>query len=434
MNTDSRQTDSTVIGGHKSRAVRLILLLIPLAFFALAAWLWLRPGKPAAPQQGAIAPDSEALTPGAPVVFQPAVARQRNPKMFVNSSLLASLPPATAAQRDLVSRIISPEANQSPAIVQQAATWKENFKEMIDQGAAAIPAIRQFLHTNIDFEFGENGRETFGYATARLALIDALSQIGGPQAVATMAETLQNSADPREIAVLGQKLETLDPGVHQSEILDAARQTLEMSARGQLPDRDVAPLFETLQKVGGAAAVTDLQQSAQHWNFYSAIALAQLPDEAGAASLAQMASGQSLSGSDARTPALQMLTEMAVQSEEARNALVDLIRKNSLSAYDWATLAPVLTGNQLVFQNSAFDNKLAGISPNEIRKVTMGMGNQSFMWAPLGVQTPAQITQQQALLDQLINAATDPTAQQALQKARTALQSRLPANSTASRQ
>jgi hypothetical protein len=62
----------------------------------------------------------------------------------------------------------------------------------------------------------------------------------------------------------------------------------------------------------------------------------------------------------------------------------------------------------------------------------VAIGNQSFLTAPLGAQTPAQISQQQALLDELLAATSDPVATQALQRAKGLLAQRLPAGAVSS--
>lgn len=432
MKTDSQASPQPTPQPQRTNSVRLLFLLASFAVCigtVVAGLLWLRGQRAAsaAAQSEAAQEQAQAETQtGSPT---PSVAPQRGGATASGprapSALLALQPEPTPALRQLVNGLVNLDTHGGPMTPEQAATWKENFKLLLEQGSAALPAIREFLAKNVDYDLGETGRQVLGYASARQVMIDALAQIGDSSAVAAMAEVLQTTADPREIAVLGQNLEKLEPGSHQTEVLDAARQTLAMSAEGNLPGRDVAPLFEVFAKFGGVAAVSDLVHSAADWNFYSMIALAQLPDGAGIQSLIDIASGQSLSGSGARTPALQMLAEMAAQSPDARAALTDLVRQNQLSAYDWATITPSLGGNQFFFQNSAFSDNANLANPNDIRKTTVAAGNQSFLTAPLGAQTPALVNQQQALLDELLAVTTDPIAVQALQKSKAALRQRL---------
>src|SRR5947209_8546404 len=81
-------------------------------------------------------------------------------------------------------------------------------------------------------------------AAARAAMFHALVQIGGAEGLAGTLQTLQTTADPREIAVLAQNLEKLAPGLHRQEAIEASRDALAMAALGKLEGADVAPLFE----------------------------------------------------------------------------------------------------------------------------------------------------------------------------------------------
>jgi hypothetical protein len=331
-----------------------------------------------------------------------------------------------ADMRQLVNRLVNLQPAGGMLPEEQAAAWRTNLQQLLGQGAAAVPAIREFLLQNTDFDFGPNGQQILGYSTARSAMIDVLAQIGGPLAVAALAEVLQITADPREIALLGQSLERLDPGLHQQQVLDAARQSLAMAAEGNLAGRDVAPLFEAFQKYGGAGVAGDLARSAQTWNYYAMIALARLPDGAGISSLAQFADGQGGATPDAKAPALKMLAEAAVQSPDARAALVDLARQNKLSANDWAVLEPSLAGQQIVFQNSALDNSVSAVSPNDLRATYISVSNQRLYTAPLGAMTADQISQQEKLIDELLSVTPGGIGAQRLQQARAQLEQRLP--------
>jgi hypothetical protein len=379
-----------------------------------------------------------AMTRAAPPAKSPraAVARSTAPRQSesVNEAAasrqtrigkFASYPEPTPATRQWVSSLVYVNAAGGALTDEQAAAWKKNFQELVQQGVVAVPAIREFLEKNVDLVFGPDGSELLGYASARMAMIDALTQIGSPVAETALDELLQNTADPREIAQVAQGLEKLEPGVYQRDALDAARQALVMAAKGNLPDLDVAPLFQVLQQYGGADAVADLEGSVNQWNYYAAITLAQLPDGAGIPSLIQVATGQAASSPSARTATLEMLAAVASQSTEARDALVDQARQNKLSPYDWATLVPFLAGNQMVFQNSVFGNVLSAVNPNDLRKTMISASNQSFYTAPLAALTTGQINQQQALIERLLSVTTDPGGIQALQQSKALLENRL---------
>src|SRR5207249_11765981 len=179
------------------------------------------------------------------------------------------------------------------------------------------------------------------------------------------AGTLQTTADPREIALLAQYLEQLDPPAHRQEALEAARQTLAMAAEGKLPDGDVAPLFEVFQNYGDAKIVEDLQKAAGQWNYYATVALARLPEGAGVPALIEMA--QSVTGP--RLNALEMLAQLSGQYPEARAALLEMARSNKISPSQWPYLTPLLAGDRYHYEGSVL-----GVSPTA---VTMGQENSA---------------------------------------------------------
>src|SRR5437667_5071484 len=245
-------------------------------------------------------------------------------------------PPAPASEpspetRQLVDSLVKLEQQNGVLTQDQAAVWNRSFQQLIQQGPGAVPAIREFLARDIDFDLGQEARGLSGYASAREAMFGALAQIGGAEAVAALAGTLQTTADPREIALLAQYLEQLDPPAHRQEALEAARQTLAMAADAKLPDRDVAPLFEVFQNYGDAKIVADLQKAAGQWNYYATVALARLPEGAGVPALINMA--QSLTGP--RLNAIEILTQVSDQYPEARAALLEMARSNRLSSSQW---------------------------------------------------------------------------------------------------
>jgi len=259
----------------------------------------------------------------------------------------------------------------------------------------------------------------------RSAMIDALAQIGGPLAETAMTDVLQNTAEPREIAMLAQDLEKLNPGIHQQQSLDAARQALQMMAEGGLQNRDAAPLFEVLQQYGGPNVALDLENKLTQWEYYAAISLARLPDGAGVPSLIQLAGDQSTASPGNKAIALQMLAQLATQSPDAQAALLDQVRSGKLTAYNWIGLEPLLAGNQLVFQDSVIDNPLQGVSVNNVKQTHVPFGNQSFYTVPLGAMTIDQIDQRSALINELLSATSDPMGIQMLQKAQADLSQRL---------
>jgi hypothetical protein len=369
-----------------------------------------RPGSETAPAPASAA---SATRPGGPAPGGVTKAK-RAAEMTVSGATEPS-----AQTRDLVTSLTKLEVGEGGLTPEQTAAWKQNLRQLIQQGGAAVPAIKEFLANNVDVDFGPGGKQALGYSSGRAAFFDALGQIGGPEAIATLVTTLQTTADPREIGLLSQNLEKVNPGQHRQEALSAAREALSMAAEGKLPDRDVGPLFEVLQKYGDAGTVADLERNSRKWNYYSMTALAQLPDGAGIPSLVQIAAGQSELGGGSRAAAIQMLAQVATDSETARSALVEQARGNKLSAYNWATLGPILAGDQIHYLDSTFDSTISTARPSDLRSTHISAGNQNFYTAPTPeTLTPERLKQHAALIDELLAVATEPTAVATLQQSK----------------
>jgi len=344
----------------------------------------------------------------------------------------APLPPAVRLEpspmaRQLMNSLFHLDQPGVPQTREQVAEWKTNLQQLVLQGAGAVPAIQEFLEKNVDLGFGREGSQALGYSSARAAMFDALAQIGGPEAVGLLGQTLQATADPREIALLARSLEQIEPQLHQQEVLDAARQVLAMAANGNGEETEVGPLFEVLQKYGGPGAVADLQQASAHWNYYGAIALGQLPDGAGIPALIQMV--QDAAGKSKGLAALEMLTQASSSNPDARAALIDQVKGNKIAPSMWPYLASVLAGDQLQLRDSSLD---AGTPPGlkEVKTFHIASGNQNFYSAPPIALTPDQINLQMALIDELNATTSNPIGVQTLQSARNTLSRRLPQTAT----
>ena len=204
-------------------------------------------------------------------VDQPALRGQANPSSISRPApaqsgrLVHSVEPKPEILQ-LVDGLVKLQPENGVLTDEFAKGWKQNLRQLIQQGPAAIPAMQDFLARNLDYAFGDSGRQFLGYSSARVAMFDALAQIGGPEAVAALSGVLQTTADPREIALLAQKLEQLEPQQHQAEVLNAARQALALAGSHKQQTADPAPLFEVLQKYGGEGIASELVKSAAQWN------------------------------------------------------------------------------------------------------------------------------------------------------------------------
>jgi hypothetical protein len=338
------------------------------------------------------------------------------------------LPEPSAESREIVATLCRANGDGQPVTEEQADEWKQRLHELIGQGAGSVPAIVEFLKQNKDVDFGSVS-PSLGYPSARRAMFDALTQIGGPEAIAGTVQVLENTAEPREIALLAQNLEKLAPEEYRQEALQAARETLALAAEGKLQATDVGPLFEVLQQFGGPAAVAELQNAANRWNYYATIALAQLPDGAGVSSLIEIAQGST----GAKGNALEMLAQVSAQFPEAREALLDLARANKIAPNQWPYLTPLLAGDRYHYQDSVFDPATLGGSKAPGDAAHVLFGNQHFYTAPADASlTPDQISQRMAFIDDLAALTTEPAALQALHNSRELLRKRFPQTASVS--
>src|SRR5215471_7813042 len=197
---------------------------------------------PAAPSQSAHAaaddtelraqtPAERSSAPRLPAVIQP-VSRPAAP----TAAPTIALPAASPATRRMVAGLTNLDFSRGPITKEQAEQWKQGLQGLIAQGNAAVPAIREFLEQNQELNFGAiAGGEQLGQSSLRSALINGLAQIGGPEAMSVLAQTLQATTLPSEIAQLAQVLEQQSPGQYRQETLSAINEVLAMAGKGQLP-------------------------------------------------------------------------------------------------------------------------------------------------------------------------------------------------------
>ena len=370
------------------------------------------------------APQVVQAIPGDPVNVSGPQSAQIRPLPSGVSAPRLFVPSSPSATLMLVESLARPASSNGSMDADQIAAWQQKLQSLIHLGSAALPAIHEFLKENIDLNFGAEGKQVLGYASARLAVLDALAQIGGADGLNMLSETMQSTTDPHELAFLAQKLDQLEPGQHQYAALDASLQTLKSAAEGNLKGKDVAPLFELVQKYGDLRSVSELEGFANKWNFYATLALAQLPEGAGVPSLLQMVTNPGDADSGVRMAAMKMLAQVATQSDQARTAMLDQARAGKFSAYDFAVMAPMLAGDQMIYQDSTSVSSLAGTNPNDLRKTYITSSNQSFFTAPLGAITADQVSQRNALIEDLLAITHDPAQQQALQQAQVLLSRR----------
>ena len=311
--------------------------------------------------------------------------------------------PAAQHARDLTARITQ-LTTSGPLTREQAAEINGLLTQLAGEGPRAIPAIREFLESNRDYSYDNiQGGDQVNYKTLRLGMLDTLQQIGGPEASAVSAATLQTTPDPLEIALLSRYLEQQAPAQYRTIELTAAKDLLAQAASGHESYGDMSPVFEMLQSYGDTNVVGDLESAASRWNYYATLALAGLTNGAGVPSLIRLAQNPAIASMGSGDIALRPLAQAALQYPTAANALVDLARQNQVPDTAWETVSAALAGSYIQYGNQIF-----------------GSTSPTLDWSP------AQITQRMALINQLLSVATSPTGRNALQKALTSLSGRLP--------
>ena len=310
---------------------------------------------------------------------------------------------STSAATDIMNRLAHIELHGNSISPAQVATINDLFRQLREQGASAIPAIRQFLDENTDIDFAQTtGGEQIDYQTLRIGLLDALSQIGGQDALDLQLRLLQSTAEPKEIAFLAAVLEQQAPAQYRQLEINAAREALAQAMTGQLAGRDVSPLFEVLQALGDPSVVADLENAARQWNYYATLALAGMADGAGVPALIRLAQDPKISSMGVGDFAYRPLAQVALLYPTAANALVEQTRQNQIPDSAWPTVSASLAGTYIQYGYQVFGST-----------------------APPTTWTPAEVNNRMALIDRLLATTPNATARQSLQNARQSLVNRL---------
>jgi hypothetical protein len=325
--------------------------------------------------------------------------------------------PSTPYTRELVAGLTNLDLTRGSITQEQAQQWKQTMQALTAQGAAAVPAIREFLDMNYEENFGTDGAGLLGQTSLRSAFINALAQIGGPDAAAALAQTLQTSTMPSEIAQLAQILDQQAPGQYRQQTVNAVNEVLGMAEKGQLPsDWDVGTLFKVLETYGDASAASTLQQLQGSWRYYATMTMAGLQNGEGVRGLVHEAQDSSSGGR--QEFALQMLAQVAAQYPDAGAALVQQATSGQIPDNAWSKIITGLAGDQYQLGQPPGTGPNGEIPPGA-KTYHIGLGNQNFYSAPL--TSDAQIQQRLSLIDQLLGATSNPAVVSALQSARATL-------------
>jgi hypothetical protein len=332
-------------------------------------------------------------------------------------------PGPSSGTRQLVNNL-SMLVTTGPMNEEKAAWWKQSLQTLIKQGPAAIPALREFLEGKADVDFNANSSAALlGAPSLRIALLNALQTIGGPEAIEVSAQTLQNTIEPREIALLAGYLDQQVPEQYRLSAVNAARAALAGAGDGRLTGRDLGPVFEVMTQYGGTNVISDLQNATGKWRYYATIALGSLPDGAGVSALMQMVQDPGTGTAGSRGVALEMLAQHVADSSDVRNLLLEQARQNQLPGTTWLNVASALAGDRYGIGDPAAE----GIEPvSGEKRWHLAAGGQAFFSRPAdGNWTAEEVSLRVAMIDQLLAQDLGPAANEALQRARASVQRRL---------
>jgi hypothetical protein len=416
-------------GGNEVRRPVMWMTLVLAGTIVGGAWIWhalKRPAEssrqeevaaPSAANNSAEDSDLRQLTPEE-------IANAARPPAVIQSTSrgTAEAPPAstrtqpTPQTQQLVAGLAQLDFSGGAVSPEQVDQWRKGLQALVQEGVAAIPAIREFLEKNVDLDYtAANGRQLLGYSSLRAAFLDALQQIGGSEATDVMLQTLQTTAVPSEIARLADYLEQQAPGQYRQQTVSAVNELLAIASKGKLAGWDMGPLFPVLAKYGDPAAV---QQVQSQWKYYATMSLAGLEGGAGVPALIRQVQEPAGSKNDF---AFQMLAQHASGSPDATAALIEQAHNNQIPDSAWRKIAMGLSGDQY-FMGTQWDIPPAPGTIPGLKTFHIESGNQNFYSLPLSSSGgDPHMEQRLSLIDKLLAATSSASGRQVLQQARATL-------------
>jgi hypothetical protein len=172
--------------------------------------------------------------------------------------------------REIVAKLVALKAARpnEARTLRQAIYWLE---ELGLAGEKALPAIREFLARNEDFDLAPRQNRTASAAgesilpaSLRFGLFEVVKRIGGKGAEALLAETLDTTARGVELVWLTRALQEMAPNQYRESALLSARELLARPAPAstislvERVDRD--SLFDVLIFFGDSSYVSAAQE------------------------------------------------------------------------------------------------------------------------------------------------------------------------------
>jgi len=389
----------------------LIIALLVLTV-ALTTGVWLSKRAATTHEPAPVAEQAENPEHQTPGTLSPS-AVNHEPKTR-NPEPKPPKPPASPETRALVAALTQ---FKGPITPESAGLWKSNLTQLVQQGPAAVPAIREFLEQNKDIPYDYNqGGNLLGAHSLRLALLQALESIGGPEAIQLAVDTLQTTTEPREIAQIARHLETQAQGQYRETVLNAARESLAMSAAGKLGRTDPGPIFNVLAQYGGPEAVADLQKVTSPFRYYSALGLAEVPDGGGIPALSQMLRLPNGPPRSTHNAALEALAQLTPNYPDARDLILKQAVAGQIPETLWPSIAESFAGAKFYISNMSEE----GLGPQSGDKTYhLDQGPQNFFSRPNSVElTPEQKQEMSRFIDQILQTQVPALGIESLQKSK----------------
>src|SRR5688572_4992500 len=181
--------------------------------------------------------------------------------------------PSTLAKitpREIVAKLVALKAARpnEARTLREAIYWLE---ELAMRGESALPAIREFLSRNEDFDLASSQNKTARTAaesvlpaSLRFGLFEVVKRIGGKGAETLLAEILNNTGRGVELVWLARALQEMAPNQYRESALVSARELLAQPAPANATtpidrsNRD--SLFDVLIFFGDSSYVSSAQE------------------------------------------------------------------------------------------------------------------------------------------------------------------------------
>ena len=243
------------------RRTSLLGLLIALAVGFAAAMLWFQHQPPSPLATGSQPAAAQSETTGEAATPPKAVSRP------AGTPTEPAPAPGARSPADILNELATIQVTPGPAQGRAQYRIMSLLEQLAQCGPSALPAIRQFLASNLDVAY-DAGKATGGNRqrnnnssllppSLRFALFDVVRQIGGADSEQVLSESLNGAARGAELAYLAQLLEAMAPGKYHDAALTAARTLL---ASGKITDpADRNNLYDVLRQFKDTSYVSTAQ-------------------------------------------------------------------------------------------------------------------------------------------------------------------------------